>query len=270
MQTYDKSYIVLNNFQKMWKVHHNVRELSIKYVNKKPINKYVKKSKRNLKQKVSSVDLTPSQLNQPKPISHLSLTFDAMIDEIIMILQITGKYDEWKQHGAKIGQINSIYEPFCDTYIYTCAYGGTIQVNQVFKYESNMKKNIYDKYIPVLSFCSVNKNQMRVNQGEYKIVNASDTLMTFGLSTCSCLVIQFGNKKFLAHIDATTNIFPMYNAIVKYANKQKFIMHAYIYVGTCIGYQYAMNKAYEICKKLNIDEKFIVEQTVQMFEDIFA
>jgi hypothetical protein len=46
-----------------------------------------------------------------------------------------------------------------------------------------------------------------VNQGEWRMKTTNGTKMyTFGLTTCTALGFTIGNKEFLAHIDAETNV----------------------------------------------------------------
>ena len=55
--------------------------------------------------------------------------------------------------------------------------------------------------------------KISVDQGKFVIVEKNQTLTTAGLFTCVGFGMIIGNKKFMAHVDATTNIEPIILAI---------------------------------------------------------
>lgn len=98
-----------------------------------------------------------------------------------------------------------------------------------------------------------------VEQASFRIVPITETLSTDGIAMCSGLSMTIGNKKFLAHLDAETNIEPIVDEIIKTLSEQDIdttISNVNIYAGK-MGSDFTVKKAKEICSKIGIDDKNI-------------
>ena len=74
-----------------------------------------------------------------------------------------------------------------------------------------------------------------IKQGKYLIAKNTDILTTAGLATCTALGMRFGDEKFLAHIDAHTEIEPMIDHIkTTLKNLNATVTEAHIWSGSGI------------------------------------
>jgi hypothetical protein len=179
--------------------------------------------------------------------------------EIIDELKKEGKYDEWVKSSGYFGIIdNSSNRQFT----WTDINGKRVIVSGVTKtYEE--KPRI--EYIAVFEFCNpINNsppthNSPIVKQNNYSIVDKNIILSTRGLATCSALLMIIGNKKFMAHIDANTDLVPIVEEIDGVIKKQKIdpkSLKAYIYAGDGHSFR-TEDMAKTICRRLDIPKNKI-------------
>ena len=175
-------------------------------------------------------------------------------EDILKELKKKGKYEEWKQKGSYYGWLLSRNSN--ESYVtYKNLNGDNVKVTNVLKEFDPKEHNVavFDFVLEVPSYVSY---ATFVPQGTFNIVENNNTpdLYTYGLASCSALVMDIGNKKFMAHLDAETNIIPIKNAIQETITKQKIdIKNIYptIYEGSLYS-ENAVEKAKNICKQLNI------------------
>jgi hypothetical protein len=179
---------------------------------------------------------------------------------IIDELYKKGKYDEWVYLGSNFGFLSDLTK--YPQYLYTDMNGYIVNVTMV--------SNEYDQTKNNVAVFNYNDRIMGpiVEQSKFRIVNNNEKLTTSGLFTCSGLSIIIGNKKFLTHIDATTNIDPMIIAI-KYEIENQLlnpytIDNINIFKGNG-NTSYSFEKAKEICLKIGIQEHKINIKNVNMF-----
>ena len=95
-----------------------------------------------------------------------------------------------------------------------------------------------------------------VDQSKYRIVNISEKLSTAGLATCTGLAMIIGTKKFMTHLDATTDIDPIISAIDKIIATEGIVagsLNPIIYAGD-LDSSLTLKKAKEICSRVGIPE----------------
>lgn len=182
--------------------------------------------------------------------------------EIIEELKNKKKYDEWVKKGSHYGWLlpeDSTEKHF----IWKDVDGKEVKVITVFK-EFNREQNI----VPVFEFVRGVEDPSYVKQGTFKIVNNNETLQTSGLASCSALVMEIGNKKFMTHLDALTNIEHIIEALKKTIQEQKInisTIKATIYAGLIYS-NMTIQKANEICAALNISKENITTEYVCLMD----
>lgn len=125
------------------------------------------------------------------------------LEEIIAELKEKGKYEEWKAKGSKFTYKSSkIRFPMIHTFIDMD--GNPIAGHMQGEYISEFEENI-----PIFGAILKEKGPGDVGPKEYKIIGVDGELRTTGLGTCSSLSMIVGTQKFLAHLDAQTDIAPM-------------------------------------------------------------
>ena len=201
-------------------------------------------------------------------------TYLNQIDELKKI----GKYDEWVSKGCYFGCIAQPPKP-C-VFIYTNIYNKSIGVNQVSK-----KYKIDHVCFPVFNF--IRKGKMNdlpdylmknvpiktlVEQDKFIITNNKETLVTFGLATCVGVGMIIGNKKFMAHISASTDTKPIIKVIYDSIKEQEIddneISNIYIWEGILDPCRHAYKKVYQILEKFNIPQTSINEKKVFLTEEV--
>lgn len=189
--------------------------------------------------------------------------------DIIESLKNAFLYDEWVKHGSKFGMIWCPPNKYSTFVTYKNAYGENVDVNFVGKYD---KRNDVT-CIPVLYYVKKSEKNTFVKQNEFLIVDNDKVIMTAGLLTCSALIMYFGNKKFLAHFDASSNINISYNAIINSLEDQNLttasIKNVKIYHGLMM-HEYSLNKAIMLCTKLDINCDYIQISDATLFDEIHA
>ena len=114
---------------------------------------------------------------------------------------------------------------------------------------------------------------INVGMGEEKIVDITEYLKSSGFSTCSGLSMIIGNKKFMAHIAPSTTEEKI-NKIVKdiqsEISKQNIdpkTLTVYTYEAS-LNPEFSFEKVKEICSRLKIPERNIVNNVVFPFSTI--
>ena len=188
-------------------------------------------------------------------------------EEIIAELKAKGRYDEWVKLGSYFGQTSytSKAKSFLTRpYKYYDIDGNIVNVSII---DSTYRPDVDN----IAIFKRVeNINNSNVSPGTYRIVNLSLPLTTTGLATCTGFVMNIGTKKFMAHLDALTDIQPIVDAINKTivdekVDKNKLI--ANIYAGD-LDSSITLEKAKDICSSLGIPEKNVIISEVCMFDII--
>lgn len=173
--------------------------------------------------------------------------------EIIDELTTKGKYDEWDSLGRKFGLTsNTLKVPvfLVRPYKYYDVDGNIKHVSMVTKKYRPDVDNIavFNQYVV--------KDPSHVDKRKYKIVNISESLSTSGLLTCTGLAMIVGTKKFMTHLDATTPIDPIKEAINQTITTEQIepaSLRPIIYTGN--GYSsITLQKAKEICLLVGIPE----------------
>jgi hypothetical protein len=173
-------------------------------------------------------------------------------DEIHKELKEKGKYDEWVSLGSYYGLTSDTLNAklfLQRPYKYYNIDGEIVNVSMIQStYRSDVDNIAVFKQLVI-------ENPTHVEQKKYKIVDISENLSTFGLATCSALIMIIGRKKFLSHLDAVTNILPIINDLNKTLLEQKLnsnnIENIKIYVGD-LDHSYSLKKAIEICEIIGI------------------
>ena len=189
-------------------------------------------------------------------------------EEIIEELKSKGKYDEWVSLGSYFGLTSNVLDVkffLIRPYKYYNVDENIINVSMIQKtYRQDVDNIAVFKQILI-------KDPTYVEQSEYRIVNISETLTTAGLATCSGLTMIIGNKKFLTHLDALTDINPMVINLIKILSEQSLtpnnITNIKIYTGS-LDSSLTKQKSIEICSQLGIEESRIEILQVCMFDII--
>jgi len=98
-------------------------------------------------------------------------------------------------------------------------------------------------------------NKYNVEQGKYIITENNNILTTGGLATCTGLSMTLGKYKFLAHIDASTEIEPIIKELMKYSPND--ITNIVIWKGSGFGVSnsdYTSTLAKKILSSLDIED----------------
>ena len=113
-----------------------------------------------------------------------------------------------------------------------------------------------------------------VGQGTFKIVDDAQTLRTTGLGSCTALAMKIGSKKFLTHLDATTNIAPIISAIqreISLSSGPSTITNITVHSGGMDGYAHAIQKANDIliAIKIPLDSPTVSRHSVTFMDEIY-
>ena len=169
--------------------------------------------------------------------------------EIIDELKTKKKYDEWVSLGSWFGLIMKASNDNDDNPVmYYDVDGKIVNVSM-----------ITTTYRPNVDNIAVfkqhhKKDPTHVDQSEYRIVNVSEELSTGGLATCTGLAMIIGTKKFMTHLDATTDIEPIISAIDRIIATEGIAagsLKPIIYAGD-LDSSLTLEKAKEICSKVGI------------------
>jgi hypothetical protein len=100
-----------------------------------------------------------------------------------------------------------------------------------------------------------------VLQNDFKIIPKNKQLKTTGLATCSALVMYIGNKKFMAHLGALTDVGPIISAIkTTMASEQAEPTYPIIYEGSEYnGPQITRKKALEITNAIGLKNTPVIK-----------
>lgn len=117
----------------------------------------------------------------------------------------------------------------------------------------------------------LSSNSIHVDQSTFKIVGNDEKISTYGLATCSALTMQIGNKKIMAHLDASMKINPIINAINSEITNQNIdatTLFPIIYSGG-LHSELTLEKARNICKSVNIPEENLQISNVCFTKTVF-
>ena len=199
-------------------------------------------------------------------------------NKYIRLLKNNNLYEKWVENGSFFGIIN--HPPMASVIIYKDMFDNDVGVNMV-------STNFYDieKGVSFPVFNYVRKGSMddlpqyllngipirlNVKQGQFLIVPKTESLTTTGLATCSGLAMIIGTKKFLTHLDATTNIAPIINAINNTLTEENMtsanIDEIRVWQGVLVGRNYALNKVNKILEDIGIDPN----SPIVFREDVFS
>jgi len=191
------------------------------------------------------------------------------MNELIQELTKKGKYTDWVSCGSYLGHTSN-----GPGYKYYDMDGDIINVSYTSKEYRDDVINI-----PVFKQYWVN-DPTNVRQAKYKIVRNNEELSVSGLVTCCGLAI-IGEKKFLAHLDASIDKIPCEELTMKLTRYDKKMVEilrndlcndlrnkpvkATIYAGNVDSYV-SVKKAKMICDMVGINDITMIE--VDMFDRI--
>ena len=131
------------------------------------------------------------------------------LEAIMIELKEKGKYDEWVSKGSYF-TYRSPRLRLPMNYTFINIDGNPIPGQmQSKKYRSDLEENI-----PIFGQI-IKRDPNFVNQGTFRTTGVSGRLTTSGLATCSGLSMTVGTQKFLTHLDVSTDIQPMIDAILE-------------------------------------------------------
>jgi hypothetical protein len=134
------------------------------------------------------------------------------LEQIISVLKTKDKYDAWVSKGSYFTYRSwKLQLPFNYTFI---DLDGKPILGQM---QSKEFRSDLEENIPIFGQI-IKKDPNFVKQGTYRI--SRGRLTTSGLATCSGLSMTVGKQKFLAHLDAKTDISPMISAILELIKTQ--------------------------------------------------
>lgn len=189
-------------------------------------------------------------------------------EEIIKELQTKQKYKEWIDKGSYYGLISDTLnaELFkVRPYSYYDVNNNIIRVSMI---QKDFRPDVIN--IPVFGQVIKPRPSSYISQGTFKIVDKNQPLNTAGLATCTGLAMNIGNKKFMTHLDALTNIEDIIIAIKDTMKKEKIkgsTIHPTIYAGT-LDSELTIEKAKQICTEVSILTENITQKYVCMIDDI--
>jgi len=188
-------------------------------------------------------------------------------EDIISELKSKGKYDEWVRLGSRFGQTSSTLKSrffLVRPYHYYNVDGNIVHVSMI---STNYRPDVDN--IAVFKQ-NVVEDPTRVVQNNYRIANITDNLYTEGLATCAGLAMIIGTKKFMTHLDATTEISQMIYVIKKVITEEGIdpkMLIPRIYAGN-LDSTITVQNAKEICRRLGIPEENYVISYVCMFDRV--
>jgi hypothetical protein len=192
-------------------------------------------------------------------------------EEIIDELKSKGKYEEWVKSGRYFGITSDIPDTLYmqdDPAKYYNVDGKIVDVAIV---DKNYRTEPHLNNVAVFGQF-YEKDPSHVDQGTYKIVNSNESLTTTGLAACTGLTMSIGNKKFMAHLDATTQVQSIIDNIKQVISEQKIDpkdLEPHIYTGN-LETELTLQKAKKICSGVGIPtENFIISE-VCMFDIVEA
>lgn len=183
--------------------------------------------------------------------------------EIIDELRTKGKYDEWIRLGSKFGLTsNTLKAKFFLVRPYKIydVNGKIVNVSMV---QSTYRPDVDN--IAVFNQLVV-EDPTHVKQSTYRIEKGN--LSTRGLATCTGLAMIIGTKKFMTHLDATTPINPIINAINNEIVNEDIVRESlkpFIYAGS-LDSSLTLQKAKDICSSVGIPEENYKILNVCMFD----
>lgn len=190
-------------------------------------------------------------------------SYQKIIDE----LKENGKYDDWISHGSYFGQTSSTIKAkffLSRPYQYYDMNNYIVHVSAISK---TFRADVNN--MPVFKQ-NVIKDLTNVNQSTFRFVDVTDRLSTAGLATCTGLAMIIGTKKFLTHLDANTQIYPIIHALRQVLGKELLdatsIKNVNIYAGD-LDSTLTVQKAKEICSKIGIESNITVSN-VSMFDRV--
>jgi hypothetical protein len=179
------------------------------------------------------------------------------MEELIDELKSKNKYEEWVRHGSYFGLISN-----CDAKYFLIRPYKYYDMNENIINVSMIQKTFRPDVTNIPVFKVVLEiDPTHVDQDSFRIVEKNETLSTGGLATCTCLAMVIGNKKFMAHIDALTDINPILFALKKLDAP---IEKANIYTGE-LGSTISLQKTITICKEIGTEAMC---ESVDMFDRV--
>lgn len=183
----------------------------------------------------------------------------------IRLLKNNNLYEKWVENGSYFGIIQ--HPPGESVVIYKDMFNNNVGVNMVSTDFYDIEKGVS---FPVFNYVSQGSVydlpqyllngipiRLKVKQGQFLIVPKTESLTTAGLATCSGLAMIIGTKKFLTHLDATTNIVPIINAIKDTLTEENMtsanIDEIRVWQGTIYGRNHALNKVDRILEAIGIN-----------------
>jgi hypothetical protein len=189
--------------------------------------------------------------------------------QIIDELKEKGKYEEWVNLGGYFGLTSDTLN--IDTF--------KIRPFKYYNVDSEIVNvsMIEPNYRPDLDNIAVFKqfheeDPSSVGVGKYKIVNSNEPLTTTGLATCTGLTMIIGDKKFMAHLDATTPVSSMIDKIrqvIREENVNPKDLEPHIYTGN-LESELTLQKAKDLCSAIGIPEEKFTISSVCMIDIVEA
>ena len=186
-------------------------------------------------------------------------------NKYIRLLKNKNLYEKWVKNGSYFGIIK--HPPGASVVIYKDMSNNNVGVNMVSTNFYDIEKGVS---FPVFNYVSqgsmydlpqylLNGIPIRLNvkQGQFLIVPKTESLTTAGLATCSGLAMIIGTKKFLTHLDATTDIVPIIRAIKTTLTGENMISanidEIRVWQGTMPGRNHTLNKVDRILEAIGIN-----------------
>jgi hypothetical protein len=188
--------------------------------------------------------------------------------EIIGELKRRNRHAEWVKCGGLFGLTSDTLQAkifLVRPFKYYDINGNIVNVSMV---QSTYRVDVDN--IPVFRQV-VQKDPHFVDVDKFKFCSLLQFLSTSGLATCCALSMIIGDKKFLAHITATTEAGPIVYHINKALHEQKLdktsIQNIQIFVGD-LDTTYSLYKISSILNLLSINEKDVITKYMYMFDHV--
>lgn len=206
----------------------------------------------------------------PKKKSSLKKNFEIQIEKKVQIIDELikkEKYQEWVEKGSRFGIIRKYSGK---PYTWTDVNGKAVKISYVTStYNTDTEPDV--EYIAVFDMYGPTHNNPYVEQNKYSIVNKDITLSTSGLGSCTALAMIIKNKKFMVHLDATTNVDAIINVIKKIIEEENvvpIILKPYIYAGG-LNSSRTLDMSKYICIKLGILKENYNISNVSTLETVY-
>jgi ribosomal protein S16 len=206
----------------------------------------------------------------PNEESPLKKNFDIQMEKKVKIIDEVKrdkrKYNNWIEKGGRYGIIEKYG---IKKSAWTDVNGKPVKVSYVTStYNTDTEPDT--EQIAVFDWYGPTHNNPYVEQNKYSIVNKDITLSTSGLGSCTALAMIIGNKKFMVHLEARTNVDVIINVIKKIIEEENvdpIILKPYIYYGRTNS-SLTLFRSKDICRKLGIPEENYDISSVSPFETV--